>query len=273
VASDDIGPPALRETHVQKTLAGGVGCGPILEATAEAVLFRIPRVGRFLVRAEGPVLVERAPGASDGDLECFRDGPVSAARALLLGRVVLGAAAVAIHGKAVAVCGVSGAGKSAVAAALAQRGHAVLADSVTAIADDASRTVAPVSPELVLWPDTACELGLDERCGRRVRAGLKAHAYQLGPDPVAEPLAQVVFLRVAPLARHSSSAPIRGAAKVQALIGASWYRRLLAALPRSDAHIQALTHLAADVRCVELQRPARGLASSRLAELVEKLLE
>ncbi|MEA2431641.1 MAG: hypothetical protein QOI19_2114 [Thermoleophilaceae bacterium] len=39
--------------------------GPLLEATREAVLLRVPTVGRFLVGADGHSIVEPTPGAGE----------------------------------------------------------------------------------------------------------------------------------------------------------------------------------------------------------------
>jgi hypothetical protein len=272
VSNDGIGVPALRETSVPERLVDGIRCTPVLEASADAILLSVPRVGRFLVRADEPGLVERAPGAADEDVACFREGPVAAAFALLRGALVLHAASVAVRGKAVAVCGLPAAGKSAVAAALARRGHTMLADAVTVVADDDSHLVALVSPDPVLWPDSARQLGLDESRGRRLRAGLAARAYRLGPNPFPAPLSHVVLLRVDPLGAGAAATPVRGAAKLKSLIRASWYRDLLERLGRSNAHLHGLMRLSADVSCVELRRPPRGTAPARLAELVEEIV-
>ncbi|HEV7847348.1 MAG TPA: hypothetical protein VGO83_13935, partial [Thermoleophilaceae bacterium] len=88
--------PGLVEASVPERLPGAVVRGPVVEAAPETVLIRLPLVGRFLVRAEGPARVERAPGATDADLRCFAAGPVAAAAALLRGTIPLRAAAVVI---------------------------------------------------------------------------------------------------------------------------------------------------------------------------------
>jgi hypothetical protein len=141
--------------------------GPLFDCSGDAILLRVPGVGRFLVGADGTVAVERSPGATDDDLRCFGDEVVAAARAFVAGAVVLRAASVAFERGAVAVCGVSASGKSALAAALAQRGHAVLADAVTVLsAESGGHAIASTAPEVVVvWPDVAAELALDPAAG------------------------------------------------------------------------------------------------------------
>jgi hypothetical protein len=82
-------------------------------------------------------------------------GPVLGLLLRLRGVVCLHASAVAIGDRAVAFVGSEGAGKSTTAAALAQRGHAVISDDVAALVEQEGRfSVLPAYPHLSLWPDS-----------------------------------------------------------------------------------------------------------------------
>jgi hypothetical protein len=263
--------PVLRAARVPDRLVDAVTRGPVVEASSDAILFRVPMVARFLVQAEGPVLLERARGASDADLACFRDGPVAAAAALLRGDLALRAAAVSIGGSAVALCGASAAGKSSLAAALGQRGHGVLADAVTVISTDPNHgrsIVAPLAPEPQLWPDSARALGLGKVPGRVVRAGLAVRAYRLGPDPCAAPLGAVAVLSVEAIEREPRLEAVDGTAKVRALFGASWHLRLAESLGLSTALFSRIAQVASEVPCVRIARP-RHTSAGQLAKIVE----
>lgn len=258
-------------------LPGAVVRGPLVEAAPDAILLRVPGVGRFLVRADGPTLVEREPGATDDDLRCFRDDVVAAAAAVLKGRLVLRAASVAVGGRAVAVCGPSGAGKSAVAAALAQRGHTVISDAVSVVSgepDGERPTVAPLAPEPVLWPDIAEELGLRGEPARRVRPALPKLAYRLGPPPPAPPpaLEMVVVLLVDQRRADFSMEPLLGADKLRALLASRWHQRLIDPLGYSAAQFELATSVASTARCVRIVRPSRGAPPALLAQHIEELI-
>jgi hypothetical protein len=267
--------PSLREQPVPHRLPGAAVRGPLIEATPEAVLLRVPMVGRFLARSDGPVAVERAAGATDADLHCFRDGPVAAAVALLQGRLVLRAACVSIGGRAVALCGASAAGKSAIAAALGQRGHPVIADAVTVMSAEPGEPplVTPLAPDPVLWPDTARELRLDgPPAARRVRPALDMHAYRLGPRPVTTEVAAVAILRTGATRSEPVVEPLAGMAKLPPLMASRWHGRLVEPLGQLAAQFAILTRLAAVVAGVHLVRPQGGAPLSRLADLVEGVL-
>jgi hypothetical protein len=82
-------------------------------------------------------------------------GPVFALLLRYRGMVCLHASAVAQKGRAVAFVGPEEAGKSTTAAALAQRGFAVLSDDVVPLQErDGTFFALPGSPHLRLWPES-----------------------------------------------------------------------------------------------------------------------
>jgi hypothetical protein len=251
--------------------------GPLLEATREAVLLRVPTVGRFLVNANGHSIVEPSPGATEADVRCFRDESVAAVAAVLRGQLALTASAVAIDGRAVVLCGRAGAGKSATAAALALRGHPVLADAVTVISaptDGGEPIVTPTGRELSLWPDVASELGLNANAGRVVRPALAKRAYGLGPAPAAAPapVAAIVALGVSGSGRPPDLQAIAGTDRVALLAASRWHRAVAAALGQLGTEFSLFTQLASTGSWVQLVRPWRGSSPNALAKLVEDLL-
>jgi hypothetical protein len=264
------------EGPVPRRLTGATACGPLIQATADAALLAVPRVGRFLVGCDGAVLVERADGAADADLRCFLDEPVAALAAQLRGDLVLRAAAVSIEGRAVALCGAPAAGKSALAAALAQRGHAVLADAVTSVSDGAAegslRVTRAWTAEPQLWPDTIAELGLSPSDGRLVRPGLAKRAYPLASDAELTPLAAVVDLHAQRSRDRMAVEPLAGAAAVHAVLGLRWHARLAGPLGLEPAQFQLAASVAASASCVRLLRPWRGVPAGELAARVEEML-
>ncbi len=89
-------------------------------------------------------------------------GPVLGVLLRYRGVICLHASAVSINGRAVAFLGAPGAGKSTIAAALAQRGHLVLADDITALEERSGVIYAqPAYPGVCLWPDSMALLYRD----------------------------------------------------------------------------------------------------------------
>ncbi|HEU4881390.1 MAG TPA: hypothetical protein VFT45_04065 [Longimicrobium sp.] len=88
------------------------------------------------------------------DAATYLLGPVFGLVLRLRGIPSLHASAVAVDGAAVALVGAAGTGKSSTAAAMAARGHALVADDVLALRVEGDGIRAqPAYPHLRLWPD------------------------------------------------------------------------------------------------------------------------
>ncbi len=128
-------------------------------------------------------------------------GPVLGFVLRLRGVIALHASGVAIGGHAAAFLGPPGAGKSTTAAALAGRGHAVLADDVIALTPAPGAYLAqPGYPRLRLWSESLDALrrgpgqwhGLSKWGGRRYHLDLTANGYRF--QSRALPLAAIYAL-------------------------------------------------------------------------------
>jgi len=89
------------------------------------------------------------------DTATYLLGPVFGFILRLRGTTCLHASVVAINGRAVAIIGVAGAGKSTTAAAFAKMGYPVLTEDVAAIDDEGTRfLIRPGYPLIRLWPSS-----------------------------------------------------------------------------------------------------------------------
>jgi hypothetical protein len=93
------------------------------------------------------------------DAAVYLVGPILGVLLRLRGMTCLHASAVAFGDCAAVFAGPEGAGKSTTAAALGQRGHAIVSDDIVAIEERGSRFIAfPAHPHLGLWPDSVAML-------------------------------------------------------------------------------------------------------------------
>jgi hypothetical protein len=124
-------------------------------------------IGRLRARRDGSSpRFDPMPGADEAQVEKVRKGAVRLFLRHLEGKIGLHAAAVARDGRAVALVGASGDGKSTLAAALCARGADLLADDSTAIdATPEGWTIVPF--EDAHWlDDVACaRVGLSHPTG------------------------------------------------------------------------------------------------------------
>jgi hypothetical protein len=268
-----------------------------LEADGTTALLHVPGVGRYLARVDRPVVVEPAAGATRADVTCFLSGPVRAAQEVLTRRHPLHASTVSVAGRAVLVCGGAGAGKSAVAAALACRGHRLLGDAIGLVdlADDADgagepdeagddvdaheaavrrgAVALPTSDEVVVGPEVLRDLCLPPGAGRGTRPGLLARTVALGRPGRAAPLTHVVLLE-----RSDEALPGRRTARTllpppkvaSSLAPVRWHPELADGLLGAEAFSSWATALAGAVPFSTVRWSA-GASLAETADAVEEL--
>jgi hypothetical protein len=128
-------------------------------------LLSLPGTGRILVRDGNEVTFEPEAGADATCISAMLTSPIQAVLWHQRGLLPLHASVVVVGDRAVALCGHSAAGKSALAALLAARGHCVAADDVCVVdaRDGAGASVFPGNARLRLWRDTLDDLGVPTR--------------------------------------------------------------------------------------------------------------
>ena len=123
-----------------------------IRARAGEALLAWKDVGKLAIRAGKQIVVEANDDADAAMLRRFVVGPALAALLVQRGLLVLHASAVAVGDGAVAFLGMAGQGKSTMASAMYEHGHAVVSDDVVPVLRDGDRCVTlPGFPQLKLW--------------------------------------------------------------------------------------------------------------------------
>lgn len=198
------------------------------------------------------------------------------------GRMVVHASAVDLgEGRAVAFTGVSGRGKSTLAAAFHRAGHAVLADDCVLLQPDGDRVACiPAYASLRLWPASADALFTREDQAR-LHASRMAHytekrVFPLRPEPPAGQAAQLPLQALVLLEPPDPDAadeeiriePAAGMSAIMALVEAQFALDVVerGAVQRNFAVVSAV---AARVRMFRLGFPRNY---SRLEQVLEIIL-
>jgi hypothetical protein len=125
-----------------------------------AYLLDMHGIGKFHVEGGRRVVVEPVQDTAESELRAFILSTVLGVLCHQRGLLPIHASAVRIDGRAVLFAGISGIGKSTLAAALGQRGHILLADDVSAF-DPQTATILPAFPQRKLATDSLEALQLD----------------------------------------------------------------------------------------------------------------
>jgi hypothetical protein len=214
VATDIILPgawPVQRESTPDITLRLGVvphfpgrsgHDGRLWSVQGDDFLLSIPGLVRFLVRAGREIIVEPAPGIGVDETVPFMLSTGFAALLHQRSVFALHAATVVWQGRAIALCGPTGIGKSTMAAALCGAGAQFVGDDIAAIhpGNDGRPLVYPDGRQHRLWADAVAHLGMADRQERPVRTRLRK--FHVAPSQETEsgpvPLSTVVLFEDRP---------------------------------------------------------------------------
>jgi len=127
------------------------------------VMFRMPNVAIFSITNGKEITVSPLPYASDDEIRLYLLG--SCMGAILMQRRILPlhGSAIAIDGKAYAIVGDSGAGKSTTASALLKQGYELISDDVipVSLTSDNVPMVTPAYPQQKLWQESIDQFGME----------------------------------------------------------------------------------------------------------------
>jgi hypothetical protein len=202
--------------------------GPAQVARDGTCRLQFDSIGHFLMVGGREVIVDPVRKLDAPELHAILLGPVLGVLCHQRRLFPLHAACVRMGDGAIALAGRTGAGKSTLAAALARRGHSLVADDICIVEslDSGRALVRPGFPRLKLWNDALQALGISS--DGMVRAALGKHKYHFyepeGFDPSPVALHGIYFLDRSPAARRQEIRPEHGAQAVTA-VSKEIYRR------------------------------------------------
>lgn len=215
------------------------------------------------------------PKLSYDDLCIYLLGPVMGFVLRQRGTVTLHASSLSFHGRAVAVVGEAGAGKSTTAAALALRGWPVLGEDVCALADSGGHyQVLPAYPRVCLWPDSVDFLFSSRDALPLMVAGwekrflsLDGSRAQFASSPA--PLAAIFLLdERSDLDSTPSVRPISQRESLLRLVQNTYMNWYLDRRQRAE-EFDVLTRLIASTECFQVIPSSDPARLGALAELIE----
>jgi hypothetical protein len=243
------------------------------QSNESELLLNVPEVGKYLLRHGNEILVEQAPSSNPVELGAYLLGTMFGALCHQRGITPLHASAIDSADGCVAFIGESGAGKSTLVAALAPRGHQVIADDICflQLSDKQEVWAWPGVNRIRLWDDAMAALGYEGPGIEPVWHGWKKYFIPAHPrrNPM-EPrrLRRVYQLHAAPDDSLPGVNRLHGAAAIEALMQ-NVYRLDLA--EQMGLKPAAFILCAATARGVPVFRFSRPMGFSTLHEGIDLL--
>lgn len=257
-----VSPQAEADITIRWTVGGGAEFVPLL--TPEQYRFRVQDIADYRVCGGSEIWIAPHAGAGEREIRLFLLGSAWGALCYQRGLLALHMSVVAVNGRAVGFCGVSGAGKSTCAAWLAARGYPLVADDLCHV-DLGGDTpgVHPAPLRLKLWQDALHRLGW-ETTGLE-RDHFRMEKFHLSRPADGSPSDQQGWMAPVPLAAIYVLAwgdlaiqRLRGLDGLTALVEAATYRgELLEPMGQIAVHWERCVHLARRIHIYRFSRPQK----------------
>jgi hypothetical protein len=245
------------------------------QATVGKFLLTMDNIATYLVEEGKKITISPIAGAREEDIRLFLLG--SAFGALLHQRnyLVMHGSAVTLGSQAFIFSGLSGTGKSTLAASLVQHGFRLLSDDVCAIrfTNENHAVLYPAYPQMKLWNDALSRLGEDPQNHRRVRQDLEKYGIRADEAFVKEPvqLKQLFILTTKNSEGHQHS-EIKGIEKFTAIRNNTYRFQFIEGLGLTKSHFQLTGKLAARTGIFRLVRSQSPQTKEPFEEFVRRII-
>ncbi|MFN6935284.1 MAG: hypothetical protein ACK4NZ_09040, partial [Tsuneonella sp.] len=270
--------PSLPDTRPEVTVSWGQ-VAPVaatddpygLSVTESGVTVSVTSVARFQVSGGTQIRIDPDPAADEATIRLFLMGTAMGAIFCQRRMFPLHANAIVFDGLAVAFAGPSRAGKSTLAAAFLDRGHAILSDDICVINNgiDGGFVAQPGIPRVRLWSDAVERSGRNALSLTRVRSGMDKFvvpAIAAQPDHALPLRAIFVLGSDGPNVRARA---LHGFSAIEALAANTYRASFLPVIGDPSDHFETCLKLAQHVPIFELQRP---WSSDRIDEMADRIV-
>jgi hypothetical protein len=248
-------------------LEGGQVLGPFLQSALGSLWLTVPDVARFLIRHGNEILYDPYEGVDADSIRVFLLGSCTGALLFQRGYLVLHGNAFQVGAGCVMCVGNSGIGKSTLAAAMMQRGHAIIADDVCPV--DAEGHAIPGMPRIKLWQDSADKLGIDTNGLQRIRPQMEKFNYPLNGAYCAESLpVNAIYILNSDLTAEMGVERLQGMDKYLPLKNNTYRFQYMKGMGLENQHLKLASQLAARTQVSRLTRPRGRFALDELADFI-----
>jgi len=239
------------------------------QAGKDEFLLDTDRIAKFYIKNGNEIIVEPYKEKADKEVRLFLLG--SAFGALFLQRGLL-----PIHGSAIRFghstsifTGLSGAGKSSIAAWFVQQGYQILADDISVI--NHSLQVEPGFPGMKIWKDVLEKLGISTDSLSSIRPDIQKYKYSVESNFCTQPLpVKNIFIIHPKNTPGFESEKLSGIEKFNALKNNTFRYRFVEGLQKQQEHFTVISQL---IKQIEVYRIKRPQAPVMLKEFADFLLQ
>ncbi len=235
------------------------------QATKDQFLLEVDRIAKFYVQDGRQITVDLLKEKADREVRLFLLG--SAFGALFIQRGLL-----PIHGSAIkfgdsvsVFSGLSGVGKSSLAATFVKKGFQFLADDISVVNDELN--VMPGFPNMKIWDDVLKKLHLKTDSLSEVRPDIKKYDLRSDQQFCNKALKLTkVFILNTKNSHGFEYEELSGLAKFNAIKNNTYRYRFVGGLEKQPDHFRILNKLLPNIKVYRISRPQSPILLNELAD-------
>jgi hypothetical protein len=260
--------------QVPESLDNITNKGVLYQATNSEFLLRVEQVAAYYVKNGNEIVVQPLGKATKGEVSAFLTGTAFGALLHQRRRLPLHASTVIFNNNCLVFAGISGAGKTTMAAALVKAGGMLVADDISVIDFAGEKpAVCPAFPLMKIWDDSLKHLGLSSAGLEPVRGELKK--YYLPVHEFSRVYTGISNIFV--LNTHNQPGvelkPLLGVDKFRVLKKHTYLFRGIPKTGLEQNHFMLVNQLASQVPVTLLTRPNGEFNTDKLVHIITETLQ
>lgn len=243
------------------------------QVAEDEFLLRLEGIANYYVINGEQIVVQPCEQADLREVRLFLLGTVMGVLLMQRGIVPIHGSAVVVDGHCLVFTGVSGAGKSTVAAALHKKGYDILTDDVSAVTFDKEGVpwVQSGYPQQKLWQTSASMIGIDTTPLERITKDEDKYAVPIpkgfwrGPMPLA-----AVYEIMEKPCNDITIIPLTGIEKITTIMNNIYRSGLFNGLGLKKSHFQKCANVVNHIQVFRLTRPENIPSLDRQIDVLEQ---